>query len=161
MDAVLRTLLTQALDINTFCVVQAIKNQPLLDEAIIVDQNKLETSTPRTNQIWSSANSRCVAIVDRTANIDSAAEAIVTARFRFGGTSPYSPDLVLVNEFVKKEFFEACSRYATSIFAAESGVKKPNGNHKAIKKAIKEAEDKKQISSFGSDDFKLLDILDK
>ncbi|KAK7955005.1 hypothetical protein PG988_015699 [Apiospora saccharicola] len=76
---------------------------------------------------------------------------------------PYAPDLVLVNEFVKQDFFEACSKYATLAFAKESSAaKKVSGNQsEETRKAVKEAEDRKQVSSFGSNDFKLIDILDR
>ncbi|KAF3393359.1 Aldehyde dehydrogenase family 3 member B1 [Talaromyces pinophilus] len=53
------------------------------------------------------SSTRTVAIVDRTADLTSAAEAIATARFAYGGNSPYAPDLVLVNEFVKSQFLRA------------------------------------------------------
>jgi len=45
--------------------------------------------------------------VDRTADLKLAARELVAARFAFGGSSPYAPDLVLVNEFVKQEFLQA------------------------------------------------------
>jgi len=45
--------------------------------------------------------------VDRTADVKLAARELVAARFAFGGSSPYAPDLVLVNEFVKREFLQA------------------------------------------------------
>lgn len=104
-----------------------------------------------------------MAIVDRSADLDAAARAITTARFSFGGSSPYAPDLVLVNEFVKKEFFEACSRYASLSFAGQSGAKTAAlGNQgEDVRKAIEEAERRRQVSSFGSTEFKLVDILDK
>lgn len=50
---------------------------------------------------------RTVAVVDRTADIAAAAADIVHARFSHSGESPYAPDLVLVNEFVIKEFLDA------------------------------------------------------
>lgn len=50
------------------------------------------------------SSTQAVTIVDRTADLTSAAEAIATARFAYGGNSPYAPDLVLVNEFVKSQF---------------------------------------------------------
>jgi len=55
----------------------------------------------------SSTNSRVVAVVDRTADLQKAAKALVTARFSFGGNSPYAPDVVLVNEFAEKAFIVA------------------------------------------------------
>lgn len=89
-----------------------------------------------------------------------AARTIIAARFGFGGTSPYAPDLVLVNEFVKKDFFEACSKYASLSFAKEE--RKPGKDrNEPSRKAIREAEDKRQVSSFGSEEFKLVDILNK
>jgi aldehyde dehydrogenase (NAD+) len=57
----------------------------------------LQLASPRT---------KVIAVVDRTADLALAAEQLVAARFAFGGTSPYAPDLILVNEFVKKEFLE-------------------------------------------------------
>lgn len=109
-----------------------------------------------------SSPARCVAVVDGSADIDAAAKAITAARFSFGGRSPYAPDLVLVNEFAKKDFFEACSRYATLSFAGQGGVKRVSGNESdEIKKAIEEAEGKGQVSSFGSHEFKLVDVLDR
>jgi hypothetical protein len=76
--------------------------------------------------------------------------------------SPYAPDLVLVNEYVKKDFFEACSRYATLTFARETAVKRVDKNQsEQSRKAIQEAEDKRVATSFGSSDFKLVDVKDR
>lgn len=159
IDTILRTLLTKALDINTFSIVKEGVDKLEKDGALLVDQPSL---VPSQSQLSSSANARCVAVVDRSADIDAAAKAITTARFSFGGSSPYAPDLVLVNEFVKKEFFEACSRYATLSFAGDSSVKKNGRNEsEAVRKAIDDAEANRQVSTFGSNEFKLVDILDR
>ncbi|KAI1503560.1 Aldehyde/histidinol dehydrogenase [Biscogniauxia marginata] len=161
-DSALQEILSSALDMNTFCLSKAITDTSILDTAVLVDQTSDASRTSQTTQLLSSSTTRTVAIVDRTADIQAAAKAIATARFTFGGTSPYAPDLVLVNEFVKKEFFEACSKYATLAFAKDSNVKKVSGNqNESSRKAVKEAEDRRQVVSFGSNDFKLVDILDK
>ncbi|KUI71133.1 Aldehyde dehydrogenase, dimeric NADP-preferring [Cytospora mali] len=162
VDAVLRALLTKALDGNTFHVSKSVTDRSILEDAVVVDQNSTVTSKISPSHLTSPTNARCVAVVDRSANVDEAAKAITVARFSFGGQSPYAPDLVLVNEFVKTKFFEACSRYATLAFAKESSVKNVNvGANDDVKQAIKDAESKRQVSSFGSNDFKLVDILDK
>ncbi|KAG6357138.1 hypothetical protein INS49_015015 [Diaporthe citri] len=162
VDSVLRQALTEALDVNTFYASKTTTDQSVLDGAVLVDQTGNGPPSTLTTQLLSSSQTRCVAIVDRSANIDDAARAITAARFSFGGTSPYAPDLVLVNEFVKKDFFEACSRYATSSFARDSSVKRAGGDRRGdVQKAIKDAEDRKQVSSFGSNDFKLVDIVDR
>jgi hypothetical protein len=141
---------------------RSVTDQSILDEAVVVDQTSTATSGIPKSQLRSPANTRCVAIVDRSADINEAAKAITAARFSFGGSSPYAPDLVLVNEFVKKDFFEACSRHATLVFAKENSVKNVTGNrNEDVRKAIEDAESKRQVSSFGSRDFKLVDILDK
>lgn len=162
VDSVLRSILGTALDPNTFSVVKSSPDQAVLDEALLVDQTGDGPPNTLTSQLLSSNNARCIAVVDRSADIEAAAKAITTARFSFGGSSPYAPDLVLVNEFVKKQFFEACSRHAASSFAGEIGAKKVLGNQSEnTRKAIENAEEKRQVSSFGSNEFKLVDILDK
>ncbi|KAH8664057.1 Aldehyde/histidinol dehydrogenase [Xylariales sp. PMI_506] len=162
VDAVLRKLLPAALDFNTFCLSKTITNASTLASAVLVDQTSTSSAQSLTNQLLSSATTRTVAIVDRTADIQLAAKAITKARYSFGGTSPYAPDLVLVNEYVKEEFFEACSKHATLAFAKSSSVKKVSGNfNEATRKAVQEAENKKQVKSFGSSDFKLIDVLER
>ncbi|KAI5917315.1 Aldehyde/histidinol dehydrogenase [Camillea tinctor] len=162
IDLVLRDILPPALDVNAFCISRTITDTSILNTTVLVDQTGNAPSAGPVTHLLSSSSTRTVAIVDRTADIQSAAKVIATARFTFGGTSPYAPDLVLVNEYVKKEFFEACSKYATLAFARDSGVKRVSGNqNEASRKAVKEAEDKRQAVSFGSNDFKLVDVLDR
>lgn len=162
LDTVLKSLLSSALDANTFCIVQSATDQTILDGTLVVDQTANGPPKTLTSQLLSSTRARCVAVVDRSADIEAAARAITTARFSFGGSSPYAPDLVLVNEFVKEEFFEACSRYATVSFAGRSAEKKALASQsEEVRRAIESAEGRKQVSSFGSNDFKLVDIIDK
>ncbi|OIW29730.1 ALDH-like protein [Coniochaeta ligniaria NRRL 30616] len=161
LDSTLRTLLPKALDQNSFYLSSTRITEPeLLDSAILVDQTTNGPPATLTTHLLSSSGTRTVAVVDRTADIDAAARAITAARFGFGGTSPYAPDLVLVNEFVKKDFFEACSKYASLSFAKE-GRKPGRDRNEPSRKAIREAEEKRQVSSFGSEEFKLVDVLDK
>ena len=161
-DAVLRTALTGALDVNTFSVSGTIHDLAALGPTVLVDQTSARTTACLTTQLLSASTGRTVAVVDRTADVQAAAQAITKARFSFGGTSPYAPDLVLVNEFVKQDFFEACSKYATLAFAKEPAACKVGSNRgDETRKAVKAAEDAKQVTSFGSDDFKLVEILDR
>jgi acyl-CoA reductase-like NAD-dependent aldehyde dehydrogenase len=69
------------------------------------------------NVLVSPSALRAVAVVDRSSNLKSAAAALVTARFSFGGRSSYAPDLVLVNEFVLDEFVDLVVREAAGIFS--------------------------------------------
>lgn len=62
---------------------------------------------PWSNHLTSHNDASCVAIVDRTANVQLAAQELFAARFSFAGSSPYAPDCVFVNEFVKNDFLQA------------------------------------------------------
>ncbi|KAM3071814.1 hypothetical protein ACMFMG_009671 [Clarireedia jacksonii] len=157
VDAVMKDLLPKALDPETFCILSTSIGQP--SNVFLVDQTSTN-STPSTNQLVSNSSARTIAVVDRSADIDMAAKTIATARFSFNGTSPYSPDLVIVNEFIKNEFTEACSRYAGKLFRKNS-VRPQNNDCIKTARALREAEEKGQISMFGSGSFKIVDILDR
>ena len=75
------------------------------NEASLAELKLSSATSPKS--LISPSQSRVVAIVDRTAALAKAAQALVTARFSFGGNSPYAPDVVLVNEYVKKAFLVA------------------------------------------------------
>ncbi|ETN42316.1 uncharacterized protein HMPREF1541_01470 [Cyphellophora europaea CBS 101466] len=53
-------------------------------------------------------------VVNRTADLRAAARDCVHARFAFGGTSAYAPDVVLVNDFCVDEFASAVAEAALS-----------------------------------------------
>ncbi|KAF9869473.1 putative aldehyde dehydrogenase [Colletotrichum karsti] len=162
LDSVLRNVLSRALNQNAFCITKKITDESLLGSATLVDQTGAAPGANHVSHLVSSNSRRTMAIVDRTADVEAAAKAITAARFSFGGQSPYAPDLVLVNEYVKKEFFEACSKHATLAFARETTVRRASDNHSEVtRKAVQEAEDKRLVVSFGSKDFKLVDIKDK
>ncbi|KAK2065740.1 hypothetical protein LY76DRAFT_631098 [Colletotrichum caudatum] len=163
LDTVLRNVLPRALNQSAFCITKKITDADILEQAILVDQtNKSPVPAVRANNLVSANAARTVAVVDRTADVEVAAKAITAARFGFSGQSSYAPDLVLVNEFVKKDFFEACSKHATLAFARETTVRRTSDNSsEETRRAVQEAEDKKLVSSFGSRDFKLVDINDK
>ncbi|THV46061.1 hypothetical protein BGAL_0421g00090 [Botrytis galanthina] len=162
VDSILKELLPQALNNDTFYISpRNLQDSSILESALLVDQTS-NSSTPNIYQLISKSTDRTVAVVDRTADIESAAESIVTARFSFQGTSSYSPDLVIVNEFIKSDFIEACTRYASKFFSSNSSSQsRQNDGISATKKALKDAENKKQISIFGSSNFVLVDVVDR
>ncbi|KAF5870410.1 putative aldehyde dehydrogenase protein [Botrytis fragariae] len=162
VDSILKELLPQALNNDTFYISpRNLVDSSILESALLVDQTS-NSSTSTINKLVSKSSDRTVAVVDRTADIESAAESIVTARFSFQGTSAYSPDLVIVNEFVKSDFIEACTRYASKFFSSNSSSQsRQNDGISATKKALKDAENKKQITTFGSNNFVLVDVVDR
>lgn len=152
LSTVLRQTLQQALHPVTFAIASSpVREASILDAAILVDQNSSET-WPKSNQLASPSRNRTFAVVDRTADIKLAARELVAARFAFGGSSPYAPDLVLVNEFVKQEFSQAVvdeSRKLSSGTQAIGDVKsKSDGSSKNDEKigALKKADRHLQIA---------------
>jgi aldehyde dehydrogenase (NAD+) len=120
LPSLLRTLLTQALEGDTFAAVEVDPSPEALSTCLQVLQ---ETHVKRpTHSQLASPNTKVIAIVDRTANLATAAEHLVAARFAFGGTSPYAPDVVLVNEFVKREFLEQTLKYAIPFLTGSEGI---------------------------------------
>ena len=116
----LRTVLAQALESDTFAIVSSAPSEDALATCLQVLQ-ETEVQRPTYAQLVS-PHSKAIAIVDRTADLASAAEHLVTARFAFGGSSPYAPDLVFVNEFVKKDFLEHVLKFAIPYLASSDGI---------------------------------------
>lgn len=101
----MREILSSCLDSDTFAIAsEPIQDKALLESALVVRQTGIEQGI---NLLSSPAKSTTVAVVDRTAAISLAARELVAATFAFGGRSPYAPDYILVNEFVKRAFLQA------------------------------------------------------
>ncbi|KAF4766679.1 hypothetical protein HAV15_010240 [Penicillium sp. str.  len=95
LPVLIKKLLASSLDPRTIAFVST----PATDEDLGPQHMRLHQDNHLPGKV--------VAVVDRTANINHAAEALVAARFSFGGRSPYAPDLVLVNEYIKEPFLMA------------------------------------------------------
>ncbi|OJD33958.1 aldehyde dehydrogenase [Diplodia corticola] len=115
VPSILRQILTAALDADVFALVPTrppssfFTAPPINVISVLQNGSSSEESgvAPSTSLIASPTSALAVAIVERTADLGAAAKALVTARFGFGGRSPYAPDVVLVNEFAKEAFLNA------------------------------------------------------
>ncbi|KFY35727.1 hypothetical protein V494_05662 [Pseudogymnoascus sp. VKM F-4513 (FW-928)] len=159
VDAVLKDLLPKSLDPDAFCII----NTTLYSqERIFVVDQTAKGSVSSVDKLCSNPSARSIAIVDRDTDIEFAAKTIIKARFSFQGTSPYSPDLIIVNEYIKNQFTEACSRYAGKFFPPMSQSKAVrNNNLLETKKALKVAEEKGEVTISGPGLFRIVDIHDK
>lgn len=89
----------------------------------VLQTGSVTTSSSITHRlIVSDPDARVVAIVERDADLETAAKSLVAARFALGGRSPYAPDVVLVNEWVKKDFLAAVLQQVVSQSAAVEQV---------------------------------------
>ena len=139
MPSVLRKLLKEGLDPDTIEIVSSPPSedqlgskfiQVLQDGSAAAEGSK---SIPKANQLISPSNARVVAVVDRTADLQAAAKALVTARFSFGGRSPYAPDLILVNEFARKRFLDAVVEESIRFMTSENLYANGSANGSAEK----------------------------
>lgn len=78
-----------------------------MNGTMILDQAENDTSDHMCVLRSPKASLQVLALVDRSADIVSAARSVVQARILFQGGSPYAPDIILVNEFAVKEFIDA------------------------------------------------------
>jgi len=115
LPALVRNLLKQSLDHDTFEITQhPVSDTAFLGQCLQVIPRHDPEKTPYQNQLISDLNLPTAAVVDRTADLDQAAQALVHARLSFKGRSPYAPDIILVNEFVKKDLLQALIRHSES-----------------------------------------------
>ncbi|KAF2025609.1 ALDH-like protein [Setomelanomma holmii] len=150
LPSLLRKLLSEALEADTFAIISSNPSPDSLSSCVSILQ-ETQAERPIYSQLVSPKR-RVVAIVDRTADLASAAEQLVAARFAFGGTSPYAPDLVFVNEFIKKDFLEHVLRHSirylsgSNDIAANGTPKSPSGSKKTtsnISEVFKSLQDSK------------------
>ncbi|KAH0345426.1 aldehyde dehydrogenase PutA, partial [Aureobasidium melanogenum] len=99
-------IILRYLDQDTIAFVNELPQQPM-DGTMVLDQ--VGNDTPKHMCVLRSpkASLLVLALIDRSADIVSAARSVVQARIFFQGRSPYAPDITLVNEFVVKEFIDA------------------------------------------------------
>lgn len=88
---------------------------------IRVAQDSSAANKGTRHQLKSLTETPVIALVERDAQLDEAAKALVVARFSRGGRAPYAPDIVFVNEWVKAAFFEAVVRYTVALTTADAG----------------------------------------
>jgi aldehyde dehydrogenase (NAD+) len=146
LPSLLRKLLPQAVEADTFTIISSTPSSESLSACLQVFQ-ETQIDNPTYYQLVS-PQSKVIAVVDRTADLALAAQQLVAARFAFGGTSPYAPDLVLVNEFVKREFLEHALKQSIRYLSGSDDVV-ANGSTKSPSPAA-------QKSSRVADTFKCL-----
>ncbi|KAM0558071.1 hypothetical protein ACHAPJ_005238 [Fusarium lateritium] len=102
LPPIIITLLKESLDPG---IVEVASSEPNgFGGSLYVDQ-LADDNLP--NSLSHPRHARTVAIVDRTCDLQDAVQSVWFARTAFGGTSPYAPDIIFVNEFVKSAFLNA------------------------------------------------------
>lgn len=79
-----------------------VTNTAFLDKCLIVDQ--IVPQAAGLHALQHHQDRVAVAVVDRIADLSQAAGAIARSKVAFRGTSPFAVDVVLVNEWIRKDF---------------------------------------------------------
>lgn len=139
----------RCLDSEIYALVKKKVANDIPYDTLVVDQTgELET----VNCLTSRPQIRSIAVVDRTADVQLAAKHIVASYAAFHGRSPHSPDLVLVNEWIKKDFIDACIRFSSE---SVTKTKPPTGDWRNV---VADAERNQQVSLIGTTSLTILDI---
>jgi hypothetical protein len=134
LNSMIRKLLAGASK-DTLAICTSRPASAVLAEFQIVQQSD-EDSLPRTpDSIVSSVAAKCIAFVDREADIRLAARCIFQARFMLGGKSSYAPDIVFVHEAAVKLFQGHIAHLWTHLQSKGNGSisRQPANGHTAPK----------------------------
>lgn len=109
VSSILRRLLIESLDADIFAISSSRPTDNnftsrctlVLPDAREVDQSKW------FHILHSPQHAGSIAVVDRTADVIKTAQTISNASFAFRGGSPYSPHVVLVNEYICDQLLSA------------------------------------------------------
>lgn len=150
-----------ALDDDTFALSNSRPTSDFTRKCLLVNQTEETVNPLEWAQVLSSSSVvGAVAVVDRTANLSEAAQAVAEASFGFGGKSAYAPQLVLVNEFVAEPFLSGLvSKFARDLGA---GYDKANGPINKLQETSKETSNSANAKTVVSGSKgKIIEILDR
>ena len=155
VNAVLRKLLSEALNRLTFAVVEKDPfDQEFKDQHCVVLDGRSKEDAISTTRVISTLATRVAAVIDRSANLQEAARDCVRARFAFGGEAAYAPDIVLVNEFSMKQFCSAVAEaalcYLTSNVDAQTNGSTSHSKQARKPKSSPSADLEKQLDEAGA-----------
>jgi hypothetical protein len=158
----LKELLPRFLDQDTFYISSSrVQEKQLSQIDFLVNQVDV-SSSPSKPELAFAFQTRAIAVVDRTADINLAAKAITTARLSPHNTSPYAPDVIIVNDFVCEDFRRACLKYA-SLAPLNTLEKKVIGAEAETIKLLKatETEGKAKIHSDSVSGLSVVEVSDR
>ncbi|MCJ1472615.1 hypothetical protein MMC13_001264 [Lambiella insularis] len=139
LTSVLRKLLQDSLDKDSFAVSESRPPGDFMRQCTLVQDYEPEAPHNTRGTLISPNALRSVAVVDRTARIEEAAHTIVQARMSRRGSSPYAPDVVLVNEFVVEKFM-TCTLQHVARYMAHSDALVNGHSHKKPRQPLWESE---------------------
>jgi hypothetical protein len=159
VDTFLTEILPKALDRDTFFVSTSRISEELFSKIdFFVDQMASQAAIS-TKVLFSSPQSWTISVLDRTGDLELAAKTITSARNISEYTSPYSPGLVLVNEYIKDAFILGCLKHASNL-GHTSKIRTITAEEQEQQKILKGAEAKGDIvvHRSGSTDLSIIEL---
>jgi hypothetical protein len=158
VDGVLLDILPKALDRDTFHITTDKIGEQYKDQInLLVDQDTSEVSSPAKG-LQSPPQGRTVCFLDRTGDVEFAAKTITSSRTLPDFSSPYSPDLVLVNEYLKENFIARCLDFATQVEPSCSS-KAASSDDLEFQKILKQTEARGEVAIHKrNNDFSIIEL---
>ncbi|KAK5059602.1 hypothetical protein LTR69_006191 [Exophiala sideris] len=114
-SGLMQKMVFQSLDNLSFVTTMTRPENDFLRKCVVLDQQNCVSPTQAPWLIRSQVTMAAVVIVDRTADVASAAKVVAMSTVLFGGNGPYAPSCILVNEFVEEDFSRLFYQYASAI----------------------------------------------
>ncbi|KAH6684042.1 Aldehyde/histidinol dehydrogenase [Halenospora varia] len=161
VDKILGSILSQTLPSDIFAISTSKLSENILSQAdLLVDQqmhcpqtSSLTLSPPKQNLV--------AAIVDRTGDLELAAKLLVQARSQPHHFSSYSPDLVVVNEYLYAAFMDTCRKYMGSQSTSKPQVSTPE--RQAFEEVLSREEkgEKVKVHRSSGENLTIIEVLDR
>lgn len=124
--SILRKLLLESLDNDTFALSDAVPADEFLEQCVVVQQNGNDPDqfTSAKRLVSSPGSPWNVFFINRTADLKKASRSVLEAKFAFQGTSSFAPNVVFVHEAIRNLFLDCLSQDIQSfagLETAESG----------------------------------------
>ena len=143
VDGVLLEILPRVLDRDTFHISKdKLGDEYVYQVDLVIDQTASGISRVKVSN--TPPQERTVCILDRTGDLELAARTITATRTDPTYTSPYSPDLVLVNEYLKDTFIARCLDFADQSDHSSS-MKAATSEYVEFETLLKQAESEGEI----------------
>ncbi|CZR61845.1 uncharacterized protein PAC_11742 [Phialocephala subalpina] len=159
LDTLLENIISPGMDKDTFSITSSkVESRYFSQIDLLVDQT---TTFKEPASFHSATEIRTLAVVDRTGVVELAAKTITTSRLAPNSTSPYSPDLVIVNEYIKDIFSSACLQHASSL-GQPARIRNATAEEKKLQTTLQQAESKGQVKIHRTSgtELSVVDLLD-
>ena len=144
VDRLLKEIFPKALDRDLFAISAKFTDLEISNADLFLDGTSKEEEG-KVSRYPGVSTTRSLAIIDRSTDLKKAANDIVNSRVSPNDNSPYSPDLVIVNEYVQEDFVKFCEEFAAERNFGEHAKSAGQRTLPSLQEAIVKAEKAGQV----------------